>query len=174
MTKKPPYGYVAPRPNFMSIREQIEELTAHGVHSANILTNEDGVDVAIGWCDPDTDLIVYSSTVFGTVREYDRILGGMTKQKASLIVIRADDLRIDAKGTEAYRKGKKDLNLRNALIGSTHGRKKTVTRAVADKIIHFCRVQGNSQLSAADKYNASTTQVSKIMNDEYFAYEGKE
>lgn len=173
MTKKTPYGYVAPRPNFMSIREQVEELTAHGVRPDNILNNEDGIDTAISWCGPDTDLIVYSATIFGTVTEYDRVLDGMASRKASLIIIRADDLRIDAKGTEAYRTGKKDLNLRNALIGRSHGRKKTVTRATADKIIHFCRVQGNSQFKAAEKYKASTTQVSKIMNDDYFAYEEK-
>jgi len=166
--KKNPYGYVAPRPNFMTIRDQEEELTAYGVNPSNILNNENGIDEAIRFCGENHDLVVYSATVFGTVREYDRIIAALAKNKANLIVIRADKLTVNAVGSLAYIDGKKDLNLRNAMLGRKHGRKKGISSVLGKKIINFCQVQGNSQLKAAEKYKVSTTQVSKIMNGTYF------
>jgi hypothetical protein len=166
--KREPYGYVAKRPHFMSIEEQTEELVAKGVHPKNILNQEDGIDRAIGWCDHETNLIVYSATVFGTVTEYDRVIKELGKVKSNLIVIRADDLSVSGSDSLPYLNGKKDLNLRNALIGRTIGRKKTITRELAAKIIDFVKVQGNSQTDAHMKYGASKTQVSKIINGKYF------
>jgi len=173
VSKREPYGFVGQRPNFMSVADQTEELIAYGVLADNILNPENGVDEAVRFCEPGEDLVVYSATVFGTVTEYDRVIKALAKGSANLVIIRAGNLSVSAVDTLPYIKGKKDLNLRNAALGREHGRKKSISRAKADKIIHFVKKQGNKQIDAAKKYGTSAARVSEIMNGTYFKTTGR-
>lgn len=168
MLKREPYGFVATRPNFMSVEEQIEHLIDYGVNPSNILNPENGLGEAIRFCRDGDDLVVYSATVFGTVTEYDNTIAALAKNKANLVILRANKLRVSALDSVPYITGKKDLNKRNAALGKQHGKKKYISRAKADKIIHFVKTQGNSQAAAATEYGTDPSTVSRIMNGKYF------
>jgi len=169
VTKKHPIGFIADKPNFMSMEDQHAKLIEYGIEAAHIYNPTHGIEAAIGSCGPGDELVLYSARALGVQADLKAAVKRLAKVNCDLVILRGKKpIRVNTVDSLPYTMAVEDINMRNTSLGAVNGRRKLITEAVADKIIHFVRVQGNRQEDAAKEYGTSTRAVSDIMNGRYF------
>jgi len=169
VTKKHPIGWIADKPNFMAFEDQHTKLIEYGVEKDHIYNPSHGIEAALRSCGEGDELVVYSARALGVQADLKSVVKRLARTKCDLVILRGKKInRVNAVDSLPYTMAVEDINMRNASLGAVSGRRKLITEAVAEKIIHFVKVQGNSQTNAATEYKTSTRAVSDIMNGKYF------